>query len=64
MSASAIAANCFRCAHRRGRSAIDPDLVWCEMRRACDYHKVRESGCEMFREDTNAELERNARLEE
>lgn len=53
-------ADCFKCAHRRGRSAMDPDLVWCEMRRACNYHKISGEGCEMFREATKAELDRNA----
>ena len=54
------AANCFRCAHRRGRSAIDPDIVWCEMKSSCNYHKMSEEGCKMFKEATKAELERNA----
>ncbi len=50
------AADCFKCVHRRGRSATDPDLVWCETRRACDYHRISREGCEMFREATKAEL--------
>lgn len=57
------ATNCFKCAYRRGRSAIDPDIVWCEMRRKCNYHKVSEEGCEMFREATKAELETNAHFD-
>lgn len=39
---------------------MDPDLIWCEMRRACNYHKISGEGCEMFREATKAELDRNA----
>lgn len=57
------AADCFKCAHRRGRSAMDPDIVWCEMRRSCNYQKVEVEGCGMFREATKYELERNARLD-
>ena len=56
-------ADCFKCAHRRGRSAIDPDLIWCEMRRACNYHSVCEEGCKMFKEAKKAELERNAHFD-
>ena len=56
-------ADCFKCAHRRGRSAIDPDLIWCEMRRSCNYHSVGEEGCKMFKEATKAELERNAQFD-
>lgn len=56
-------ADCFKCAHRKGRSAIEPDIVWCEMRRACNYLNVQEKGCEMFMEATKAEIERNARLD-
>ena len=58
-----VTADCFKCAHRRGRSAIDPDLVWCEKRRSVNYHKVRGEGCGMFREADKSELERNARLD-
>lgn len=58
------AADCFKCAHRRGRSAIAPNLVWCELRRARDYHKISGEGCEMFREATKSELERNACFDE
>lgn len=56
-------ADCFKCAHRRGRSAIDPDLIWCEMRRSCNYHNVCEEGCRMFKEATKDEIERNAQFD-
>lgn len=55
--------DCFKCAYRRGRSAIDPDLIWCELRRSCNYHIVGEEGCMMFKEATKVELERNAHFD-
>ena len=60
-----VKADCFKCAHRRGCSAIDPDLVWCENRwsGSANYHKVLGEGCGMFREASKFELERNARFD-
>lgn len=53
------AANCFKCAHRRGRSRVDPDLVGCEnMRTYANYHTVHREGCDMFKEATQSELQR------
>lgn len=58
------AANCFKCAHRRGRSRVDPDLVGCEnMRKYANYHTVQSEGCAMFKEATESELRRIAALD-
>lgn len=61
MSVVLEAADCFKCSHRRGRSPLDPDLVGCENRTSyANYHKVRSEGCNMFKEATKWELERNS----
>lgn len=58
------AANCFKCAHRRGRSRVDPDLVGCENKRTyANYHTVQSEGCAMFKEATESELRRIAALD-
>ena len=64
MSVVLEAANCFKCAHRRGRSRVDPDLVGCEnMRKYANYHTVQSEGCAMFKEATKSELQRIAALD-
>ena len=57
--------DCFKCAYRRGHSAIDPDIVWCENRwsASANYHNIGEEGCKMFKEATKAELEMNAQFD-
>ena len=57
-------ADCFKCAHRRGRSRVDPDLVGCENRTSyANYKTVKSEGCTMFRKATKFELKRNAALD-
>lgn len=56
------AADCFKCSHRLGRSAMDPDLVGCEKRSAwANFKMVRSIGCKTFTKATEAELK--ARLQ-
>jgi len=59
------AADCFKCAHRLGRSAIDPDLVGCDKRSAwANFKKVRSVGCKTFRKATEAELKARAQFDQ
>lgn len=59
------AADCFKCSHRLGRSAMDPDLVGCEKRSVwVDFKKVRSVGCKTFRKATEAELKARSQLDQ